>query len=153
MRAVRFLVAALALVACSGGDDATGESSATAGGSAAPAPTSTVEIPATFPAEVPIPAGLVVERAEELAGQSSRLFNVTGWLDGEPVPSARAYLAELDALGYEVTSRTEAPDSLLFIAEGADWVVSAGFYADPIRNVGTAVGVTVTPAEPPIGEG
>ena len=74
------------------------------------------------------------------------IFEVTGWYDGDPIRVARDYEAVLQDLGYEITSRTESPDNLYFVAENDEWYVSAGFFPDPIRNAGASVGVTVAPA-------
>ena len=65
---------------------------------------------------------------------------------GDPIRVARDYEAALEELGYEVTSRTESPDNLYFVAEVDDWYISAGFFPDPIRNAGASVGVTIAPA-------
>lgn len=100
----------------------------------------------TFPADVPIPAGLELEVAEEYVGSTSTIYEVTGWYDGDPVRAAQAYESTLEDLGFVITSRIESPDNLYFVAESDDWYVSAGFFPDPIRNVGTSVGVTVAPA-------
>jgi hypothetical protein len=146
------IVALAALVAC-GGDETDETTGTTADGSATRSSALAiddsivaVEIPASFPADVPLPADVVYQEAQELSGGASTIFDITGWFDGAAVPAARAYLSSLEAAGYEVTSRTEATASLLFVAVGSEWFVSAGFYPDPIRNVGTLVGITVGPA-------
>jgi hypothetical protein len=95
---------------------------------------------------VPVPADVELENAEAHTGASSTIFEVTGWYDGDPIRVARDYEAVLEGLGYEITSRTESPDNLYFVAENEDWYISAGFFPDPIRNVGASVGVTVAPA-------
>lgn len=100
-------------------------------------------LPDAFPDDVPVPAEVVIEVAEEHEGTGSTLFEVTGWYDGDPVGAAREYEEALVDLGYEITSRTESPDNVFFVAENADWYVSAGFFPDPIRNTGTSVGITV----------
>lgn len=148
-------VALVALVVGSavgcGGDDSTGVTTVPAPGAATAGPGVgpsgvPAEIPPEFPADVALPADLFVEQADVLIGEESRIFEVTGWYDGDPVRAARTYLADLEAQGFEVVSRSEASESLLFVARSADWFVSAGFYPDPIRNVGASVGITVGPA-------
>ncbi len=146
-RTAPLLVVALApLVACSGDDDAASTTTTLAvAGEIDIELQESVELPPEFP-DVPIPAEVLIENAETLTGETSELYEVTGWFDGDPIRAARDYLAVLDDRGYEVTSRTEAPDSLFFIADDGTWFVSAGFFPDPIRNVGTSVGLTVGPA-------
>ncbi len=153
MRPTPWLVAcSIALVplvgACGGDDDDDGSVaiSIVPSGSIDVGLQEAVELPSEFPADVPLPADVLVEGAELLEGETSDLFEVTGWYDGDPVRAARDYLDALDDLGYEVTSRTEAPDSLFFTADDGEWFVSVGFFLDPVRQVGTSVGVTVGPA-------
>lgn len=151
MRPTALLLAVVLLAACGGDDDtSTGTSTdaplisvlpATDTGSGEP-----VELPDSFPADVPIPADVELANAEEHVGASSTIFEVTGWYDGDPIRAARDYEAALEDLGYEITSRTESPDNLYFVAQNDEWYVSAGFFPDPIRNVGASVGVTVAPA-------
>jgi hypothetical protein len=105
-----------------------------------------VELPATYPADVPLPP-FSLEGAEELQGETSTIYDITGWYDGDPISGARDYLAALEAAGFEVTGRSEAPESLFFTAVSDEWFVSAGFFPDPVREVGTSVGVTVAPAD------
>lgn len=104
-----------------------------------------VTVPANFPAGVPLPDGVELAQADELTGDTT-IFDITGWHPDTPVPLAEAYLARLRAAGFEVESRSDATDSLLFVALGDEWFVSAGFYPDPVRNTGTSIGVTVGPA-------
>lgn len=101
-----------------------------------------VRLPAAFPADVPIPADIAVEGADRI-GEGADLFEVTGWYDGEPVPAGRAYLDELRSLGFELTSRAVATESVFFTVTDGRWTVSAGFYPDPVRERGTSVGLTV----------
>lgn len=103
-----------------------------------------VDLPASFPATVPIPAYLQIEATDVHTGDTSTIFEVTGWYDGEPLDIATAYESTLIERGYEITSRTETDRDLFFVAESDEWYVSAGFFPDPIRNVGTSVGLTVT---------
>lgn len=141
---------ALALLAACGGDDSTDDPPAapvttpltTPGVEADAEP---VELPASFPADVPIPADVELDNAEEHVGAST-IYEVTGWYDGDPIRVARDYENVLKDLGYEITSRTESSDNLYFVAENDAWYISAGFFPDPIRNVGASVGVTVAPA-------
>jgi hypothetical protein len=104
-----------------------------------------VELAPEFPADVPIPAGLVLLGSEVLDGETRQIFEVTGWHEGEAIRLGRDYEAVLEALGYGITSRSEAPDKLFFNAESADWFISAGFFPDPLRLEGTSVGLTVVP--------
>lgn len=137
----------IVLSACGSSDEASAPSTT------APAPSGAVEInlgepvelPASFPAVVPIPAYLQIEGADEHVGEATTIFEVTGWFDGEPLDIASAYENTLIERGYEITSRTETDRNLFFIAESEDWYVSAGFFPDPVRNVGTSVGLTVAP--------
>ena len=100
----------------------------------------------SLPAEVPMPVGLELEVAEAHVGSVTTIHEITGWFDGDPIRAARDYEAALEALEFDVTSRTESPDNLYFVAENDEWYVSAGFYPDPVRKVGTSVGITVAPA-------
>lgn len=144
MRSSALLVAVVLLASCGGDDDSSAPSSTAA--PATSAPSAPVELPASFPAAVPIPADIELDNAEEHTGTSSTLFEVTGWYDGDPIRVARDYESALQDLGYEITSRTESSNNLYFVAENDEWYVSAGFFPDPIRNVGASVGVTVAPA-------
>jgi hypothetical protein len=147
MRSPALVVVAL-LAAC-GGDDASTDRSeppVTVPTGVLGADTDPVALPASFPTEVPVPAEVEFDNAEEHVGSSSTIYEVTGWYDGDPIRAARDYEKALKDLGYEITSRTESPDNLYFVAENDDWYVSAGFFPDPVRNVGASVGVTVAPA-------
>lgn len=146
MRSTALLVAVLLLAACSGDDDASDVPPISIVPTDTAADAEPVELPASFPADVPIPADVQLDNAEEHTGTSSTIFEATGWYDGDPIRVARDYEAVLEDLGYEITSRTESPDNLYFVAENDQWYVSAGFFPDPIRNVGASVGVTVAPA-------
>lgn len=134
------LAIGVGLAGCSGDDD----SSAT---TVAPviATLPRVELPESFPDEVPIPAGLELDEANELAGEQTTIFDITGWNAGEAVPLGEAYLAQLRDAGFEITSRSDTVDNILFTVEGPNWFVSAGFYPDAVRNRGTAIGITVGP--------
>lgn len=105
-----------------------------------------VLLPDDFPADVPLPAQLVLLDANVRNGATNDLFNVTGWYDGEAVQAADQYVALLEERGYEVTSTAAATNSLFVIAVGPDWFVSAGFFPDPVRLEGTSIGMTVGPA-------
>lgn len=135
--------------ACGGGDDDTAPitTQLTASG---PIDISLdpVELSPEFPSELPIPVDLLIIGSEVHEGANTTIFEVTGWHAGESLPVARAYLAVLDELGFEVTGRDEASDKLFFNAENADWFVSAGFFPDPVRLEGTSVGITVVPVGP-----
>lgn len=150
------LLLAVALLAACGGDDDTSSDASTATSDDAPlisvlpaaddaSGSEPVELPTSFPADVPIPADVELANAEEHVGASSTIFEVTGWYDGDPIRVARDYEAVLEDLGYEITSRTESPDNLYFVTQGDEWLVSAGFFPDPIRNEGASVGITVAP--------
>ena len=110
-----------------------------------------VDLPAEFPADVPLPTDLVIEQADRLEGAASELFDITGWYDGDAVTAARDYVVQVEAAGFTLTGRTDAPTNVFFAAENDDWFMSAGFYPDPVRQTGTSVGITVTPLEPPAG--
>ena len=138
----------VALTACGGGDDSSNSAATTTDLAAAgeiDIDLTPDTLPDSFPADVPIPADMLIEGTEELKGQNNTIFEVTGWYDGDPIRAARDYLAVLDDLGYEVTSRTEAAESLFFTADDGEWFVSAGFFPDPVRLAGTSVGVTIGP--------
>lgn len=145
-----FFAAVMALTACSGDDDQSSDSATapTTTGTVTDATTEVapVELPASYPTAVPVPADVELDNAEEHVGTSTTIYELTGWYDGDPIRVARDYEKVLEDLGYEITSRTEAPDNLYFVAQNDDWYVSAGFFPDPIRNVGASVGVTVAPA-------
>jgi hypothetical protein len=106
---------------------------------------SVIAVPASFPAEVPLPDDIELAEADELAGATT-IYDITGWHPGAPVPLGEAYLARLRAAGFEIVSRSDAADSVLFLVIGEEWFVSSGFYPDPVRNTGTSIGVTVGPA-------
>mgnify|MGYP006928177761 CR=1 FL=1 len=147
MRIAALLVAISVLVsACGGGDDdkAPITTQLTASG---PIDISLdpVELSPEFPTDLPIPVDLLIIGSEVLEGESTTIFEVTGWHAGESMLVAGDYLAVLDELGFEVTSRDQTSDKLFFNAESADWFVSAGFFPDPIRLEGTSVGITVVP--------
>lgn len=148
VRSTACLVALALLAACGGDDDSTDDPPAatvtpTSGVAADTAP---VELPASYPSDVPVPSDVELDNAEEHVGTSSTIYEVTGWYDGDPIRVARDYERVLADLGYEITSRTESPDNLYFVAENDAWYISAGFFPDPIRNVGASVGITVAPA-------
>src|SRR5690606_19794456 len=69
-----FLAAAMALTACSGDDDPTSDVDATPASAGtvadAAAPVEPVELPTSYPADVPVPADVVLENAEEHVGTS-----------------------------------------------------------------------------------
>ena len=152
MRSIALFLAVALLAACGGDDDAAdADSDDVTVMSIVPAgeievDLEPVELPESFPADVPVPAGVELDNAEAHEGASSTIYEVTGWYDGDPISVGRDYEQALLDLGYEITSRTESPDNLYFVAESADWYVSAGFFPDPVRNVGASVGVTVAPA-------
>lgn len=135
------LAGAVGLIGCGGSDD---DSSAT---TVAPviATLPRVELPDAFPDEVPLPAGIELDEANELVGEQSTIFDITGWNAGEAVPLGEAYLAQLLDAGFEITTRSDSTENILFTVEGPDWFVSAGFYPDAVRNTGTAIGLTVAP--------
>jgi len=146
MRIAPLIVAASVVIAgCSGGDDDAATTTAAVSG-AIDISLEPVELPSDFPSEVPIPADMEIGGAEVLQGATSTLYEVTGWHPGDPVDIGSAYLDVLEGLGYEVTSRTDAAASIYFTAQQDDWFVSAGFFADPVRLEGTAIGLTVGPA-------
>lgn len=154
MRSIAVLLAVTSLGACGGDDTSSDDASATTAAGAATTPSTgapagvaePAELPASFPADVPVPVDVELENAEEHVGSTTTIFELTGWYDGDPIRAARDYEAALLDLGYEITSRTESPDNLYFVAESDRWYVSAGFFPDPIRNVGASVGITVAPA-------
>ena len=134
-----------ALAACDGDEPATTAISIVPSGEIGIELGASIVLPDDFPAEVPLPAGVELEGADSLTGETAQIFDITGWYDGDPVEAADAYLSELEAAGFEVTSSTETDRNVFFVANGDTWFVSAGFFPDPVRNVGTSVGVTVGP--------
>lgn len=153
MRSTALLLAVALLTACGGDDDSSAEPDVSDATVMSIVPSGEidvdlgpVELPASFPTDVPIPADVELENAEEHVGETSTIFEVTGWYDGDPIRVARDYERALEDAGYEISSRTESPDNLFFVAENGEWYISAGFFPDPIRNVGASVGVTVAPA-------
>jgi hypothetical protein len=105
-----------------------------------------VEIPGGFPDGVPLPAAVELEEFNEMVGDTTTIYDITGWNAGRPVPLGEAYLASLDDAGFEIVSRSDATDSVLFVATDDEWFVSAGFYPDRQRETGTSIGLTVGPA-------
>ena len=145
------LTTSIVLVACGGDDTDTPPSEASAGSdttvtSSASAATSPVEIPDGFPEAVPLPAAVELEEFNELVGDTTTIYDITGWNAGLPVTLGEAYLAVLDDAGFEIVNRSDASDSLLFVAADDEWFVSAGFYPDRQRETGTSIGLTVGPA-------
>lgn len=145
------LTASLVIPACGGDDDAAdvtegADVADVAGATSSSVPRPPVEIPEGFPDEVPLPAAVELEEFNELVGESTTIYDITGWNAGEPVPLGEAYLAALDAAGFEIANRTDAADSVLFVAVDEDWFVSAGFYPDRQRETGTSIGLSVGPA-------
>lgn len=104
-----------------------------------------VELADEYPTEVPIPVDLLILGSEVLTGETTEIYEVTGWNAGESIEIGRRYEGVLEDLGYEVTSRNEVPDKLFFSAESETWFVSVGFFPDPVRLEGTSVGITVVP--------
>lgn len=157
LRPTLALVVAVATIGASCGSAPDSDGTGTAGqavaaaGSATPveqegAASASVVLPGAFPAQVPVPEGVEVREAVEHTGTSSTMFEVTAWSEVDPLEVAVPYQELLQGLGYEVTSRVEAPDSLFFVMEDGDWLVSAGFFRDPVTGAGTSVGVTVVPS-------
>lgn len=154
MRSLALLAVAALLVAC-GGDDSADEPTEQASAESGPlisilpadGVVGPVEFPESFPADLALPAGVEYDNIEAHAGGTTTIYELTGWYDGDPIRAARDYERALLDDGFEITSRTEAPDSLFFVAESADWYVSAGFFPDPIRLEGSSVGITVAPGD------
>lgn len=143
---VALSVAAIGLTGCGGGGGGDADTEAS---TVAPviATLPRVELPESFPDAVPIPAGLELDEANELAGDQSTIYDITGWNAGDAVPLGEAYLAQLLDAGFEITTRSDSTENILFTVEGPEWFVSAGFYPDAVRNTGTAIGLTVGPVD------
>lgn len=105
-----------------------------------------VELADEFPSEVPLPADLVLLGSEVLSGETTEIYEITGWHEGEAVRLGRDYQASLEDLGYEVTTSSGSVDKVFFSAENDTWFVSVGFFPDPVRLEGTSFGLTVVPA-------
>ncbi len=140
---VALSIGAIGMTGCGGSDDDTVSSTVAPVIATLP----TVQLPESFPDDVPMPAGIELDEANELTGGQATIFDITGWNAGEPVPLGEAYLAELRDLGYEITSRADSTENILFTVEGPEWFVSAGFYPDAMRERGTAIGLTVGPVD------
>lgn len=145
-------IAALLLVslivpvsACGGDDDASASTTVVEASGQIDLSLDPVELSPEFPADVPIPADLLLLGSEVLEGETTTIFEVTGWHEAEALPTGLDYEAVLEQLGYAITNRSETTDKLFFNAESPDWFVSAGFFPDPIRLDGTSVGLTVVP--------
>ena len=138
---VALAVGAIAMTGCGGSDDETEASTVAPVIATLPR----IELPDSFPDSVPIPAGLELDEANELAGDQSTIYDITGWNAGDAVPLGEAYLAQLLDAGFEITTRSDSTENILFTVEGPEWFVSAGFYPDAVRNTGTAIGLTVGP--------
>ena len=147
----------LVLLSACGGDDDTGNDTGDDTGDvtgnadttavvASSEPAKPVEIPGGFPDGVPLPAAIVLEEFTEMVGDTTTIYDITGWSAGQPVPLGEAYLASLDEVGFEIVNRSDATDSILFVATDDEWFVSAGFYPDRQRETGTSIGLTVGPA-------
>jgi hypothetical protein len=145
---VLWLTASVLLPACGGDDDTDAASDTTALVAAATSdPPAPVEIPDGFPDAVPLPAAVELEEFNEMVGDTTTIYDITGWNAGQPVPLGEAYLSSLDDAGFEIVNRSDATDSILFVATDDVWFVSAGFYPDRQRETGTSIGLTVGPAE------
>jgi hypothetical protein len=147
MRIVPLLVAVSVVVsACGGGDDDAVATTTTLPVSGQiDISLDPVELADEYPTEVPIPVDLLILGSEVLKGETTEIYEVTGWHAGEAIEIGRRYETVLEDLGYEVTIRNEVPDKLFFSAENATWFVSVGFFPDPVRLEGTSFGVTVVP--------
>ena len=148
MRVVPTLVAvSLAVSACGGGDDDAAVATVTTLPVSGQIDLSLdpVELADEYPTEVPLPVDLLILGSEVLTGETTEIYEVTGWHAGESIEIGRRYEGVLEDLGYEVTIRNEVPDKLFFSAENAGWFVSVGFFPDPVRLEGTSVGITVVP--------
>ena len=143
------LTASVLLPACGGDDDTgdvTGSAADTTAAVASSEPAEPVEIPDGFPESIPLPAAVELEEFNDMVGDTTTIYDITGWNDGQPVPLGEAYLASLDEAGFEIVNRSDATDSILFVATDDEWFVSAGFYPDRQRETGTSIGLTVGPA-------
>ena len=139
------IVVSLVVAACGGEDEATPAATQLVASGQIDLSLDPVELSPEFPSEIPIPADLVLLGSEVLAGETTTIFEVTGWHAGASIGVAGDYESVLEDLGFEITNRTETSDKLFFNAENADWFVSAGFFPDPVRLEGTSVGITVVP--------
>lgn len=147
MRFLPALIAVSVVVSACGGDD--GEASAT---TTLPVPSGQidlsldpVELSPDYPGEVPIPAGLILLGSEVLDGETTTIFEITGWHAGVAVEVGSEYEAVLEQRGFEITNRNGEFDKLFFNGQNERWFVSAGFFPDPVRLEGTSVGITVVP--------
>jgi hypothetical protein len=146
MRIVPVLVAVSVLVsACSGDDEAAPTTTQQQASGQIDLSLDPVELSDQFPAEIPIPVDLVLLGSEVLDGETTTIFEVTGWHAGESIEIGGDYVTVLEAQGFEITTSSETDDKWFFNAENDDWFVSAGFFPDPIRLEGTSVGITVVP--------
>ena len=146
MRIVPVLVvASLAVSACGGDDNAATTTTTLPVSGQIDLSLDPVELADEYPTEVPIPVGLLILGSEVLKGETTEIYEVTGWHAGESIELGRRYEGVLEDLGFEVTSRNEVPDKLFFSAENGTWFVSAGFFPDPVRLEGTSFGLTVVP--------
>jgi hypothetical protein len=146
-----FLAASVLLPACGDGENGNenGKENDSMAGATVVAATATATEPAApveIPGGVPLPAAVELQEFNEMVGDTTTIYDITGWNAGQPVPLGEAYLASLDDAGFELVSRSDATDSILFVATDDGWFVSAGFYPDRRRETGTSIGLTVGPA-------
>lgn len=139
------VVSVIVPVSACGGDDASSSTTVLEASGQIDLSLDPVELSPEFPADVPIPADLLLLGSEVLEGETITIFEVTGWHAGEALPVGLDYEAVLEQLGYAISNRSETSDKLFFNADSPDWFISAGFFPDPIRLEGTSVGLTVVP--------
>lgn len=103
------------------------------------------ELPADWPASVPVPAGLAIDSSTSMDSPDGRSFLVGGTIDADFVEATRAYIAELEAAGFTSQSVTESTDGTFFGFVSDEWNVSGGIFPDGSGGGTSQVSINVFP--------
>jgi hypothetical protein len=103
------------------------------------------ELPADFPAGVPVPSGLTVESGTSMESPDGMAFIISGALAGDFLEATRAYTSALEAAGFARQSITESTDGTFFGFASSDWNVSGGIFPGGTDGNGSQVNINVFP--------
>lgn len=104
------------------------------------------ELPADFPASVPLPDGFSPQFTQSMTTDQGGGWVLSGTVDTAPADLAARYFESLAAAGFERTQVTETPDAVFFGFESDEYVVSGGATADGGDTV--TFSLTVAAASP-----
>ena len=105
------------------------------------------ELPADFPAEVPVPDGLTILSGTSMDSGDGQVFIINGTVGGGFSDATGSYAAALEAAGFEQQSMTESTDGTFFAFVSGTWNVSGGIFPSSSGD-GSDVGINVVPATP-----